>query len=109
MEGSALSEAEKEDAHGVRAGYVRAPATPGVMAHRRKERKRRLLDDGDASGFTGTLAVTRSGRGGLREGAVVAVKEQPPQREREREREKNSLQEDVESTASGKEGKVIHR
>jgi hypothetical protein len=32
---------------------------------------------------------------------VVAVREQPPQREREREREreKNNLEEDVESTA----------
>jgi hypothetical protein len=32
VESSAPSEAEKEAAHGVRAGYVGAPATPGVMA-----------------------------------------------------------------------------
>jgi hypothetical protein len=40
VKGLAPSEAEKEDAHGVRAGYVGAPVTPGVMAHRRKERER---------------------------------------------------------------------
>jgi hypothetical protein len=39
VEGSAPFEVEKEDAHGVRVRYVGAPATPGVMAHRRKERK----------------------------------------------------------------------
>jgi hypothetical protein len=39
VDGSAPSEAEKEDAHGIRAGYVGAPATPGVMAHHRKEKK----------------------------------------------------------------------
>jgi hypothetical protein len=39
VEGLAPSEAEKEDAHGVRAVYVGALATPGVMAHRRKEKK----------------------------------------------------------------------
>jgi hypothetical protein len=37
---------------------------------------------------------------------VVAVRGQRPQRERERE--KKSLQEDLESTAPGNEGKVIH-
>jgi hypothetical protein len=36
---------------------------------------------------------------------VVAVREQPLQRERI----KNDLQEDAESTDPGKEGKVIHR
>jgi hypothetical protein len=46
------------------------------------------------------------GQAGLKEGAVVAVREQPPQRERERK--KNNLQEDVESTAPRKKGKVIH-
>jgi hypothetical protein len=40
---------------------------------------------------------------------LVAIREQPLQREREREREKNNLQEDVESTTPAKEGKVIHR
>jgi hypothetical protein len=43
------------------------------------------------------------GRVGHKEGAVVAVKEQPPQRKK-----KKNLQENVESTAPGKEGKVIH-
>jgi hypothetical protein len=36
---------------------------------------------------------------------MVAVREQPLERERERE---NDLQEDVESIAPGKGGKVIH-
>jgi hypothetical protein len=63
------------------------------------------LDDGDASGFTGTLVMIRSGRAGHKEEAVVAVREQPPHRERK----KNNLQEDVESTAPGKEGNAIHR
>jgi hypothetical protein len=41
---------------------------------------------------------------------VVVVREQPLQRERGGEREeKHNLQEDVESTACGKERKVIHR
>jgi hypothetical protein len=39
---------------------------------------------------------------------MVAVREQPLQRERERERKEN-LQENVESTAPGKEGNVICR
>jgi hypothetical protein len=38
VEGSASSEAEKEAAHGLRAGYVGAPTTPGVIAHRGKEK-----------------------------------------------------------------------
>jgi hypothetical protein len=37
---------------------------------------------------------------------VVAIREQPQQREGEK---KKSLQEDPESTAPEKEGKVIHR
>jgi hypothetical protein len=36
VEGSAPSEAEKEATHGVKAGYVGAPVTPGVMAQRGK-------------------------------------------------------------------------
>jgi hypothetical protein len=67
VEWSAPSEAEKEDAHGVRAGYVGTPATPGVMAHPRKEKKiRKPLDDGHTSGFTGTLAMSRSRPAALR-------------------------------------------
>jgi hypothetical protein len=46
------------------AGYVEALATPGVMAHCRKEEKiRKPLDDGDTSG---TLVVSCSGRAALR-------------------------------------------
>jgi hypothetical protein len=33
------------------------------------------VDDGDTSGFPGTLAVNRSGRSGLKEGSDVAVGE----------------------------------
>jgi hypothetical protein len=52
----------------------------------------------------------RSERAGLKEGTVVAVREQPPQREREREREKEEqLAGRLESTAPRKKGKVIHR
>jgi hypothetical protein len=51
--------------------------------------------------------MNRSGRTGLKEGAVVAVRGQPHQRERERE--KNNSQNGVEGTALGKEGNVIHR
>jgi hypothetical protein len=47
---------------------------------------------------------------------VVAVRERPLQRERERKRDrekerkrKNNLQEDIERTAPGEEGKMIHR
>jgi hypothetical protein len=43
VEGSATSEVEKEAAYGVRTGYVGAPATPGVMAHRRREKSKRTL------------------------------------------------------------------
>jgi hypothetical protein len=38
VEGSDRSEAENQAAHGVRAGYVGAPATPGFMSHSRKEK-----------------------------------------------------------------------
>jgi hypothetical protein len=46
------------------------------------------------------------GVSGLKEGVVVAVREQPPQREREK---KNNLQEGIESTAPGKEEQAVHR
>jgi hypothetical protein len=82
VERLAPSEAEKVAAYGVRAGDVGAPATPGVMAPTvwggggwRKRETEKPLDDGDTSGSTGTLAVNRSGRAGLKEGAVVAVEE----------------------------------
>jgi hypothetical protein len=75
VEGSAPSLAKKEDAHGT-------PTTPGVMAHCRKERKIKPSGDGDASRFPGTLAVSRSGRAGLSDEAVLAVREQPPRREK---------------------------
>jgi hypothetical protein len=51
---------EKEDAHGIRARYVGAPATSGVIAHCGEEKK--TLDDGDTSGFTCMSAVSHSGR-----------------------------------------------
>jgi hypothetical protein len=44
---------EKVAAHGVRAGYVRAPATPGVMAptvgreEKKKEKREKPLDYGE--------------------------------------------------------------
>jgi hypothetical protein len=40
------------------------------------------MDDCDASGSPGTLAVNRSGRAVLKEGAVVAVGESSPQEEK---------------------------
>jgi hypothetical protein len=43
VEGSAPSEAEKEAAHGIRAGDVEAQATPGVMAHHGKEKNEENL------------------------------------------------------------------
>jgi hypothetical protein len=70
-----------------RAGYGEAPATPGVMAPtgEREKETGRTLDDGDTSGSPGTLAVNRSGRAGLKEGANVEVGEWPPsQRKRRR-------------------------
>jgi hypothetical protein len=39
----------------------------------RERERRKPLDDCNASGSTGTLAVNRSGRAGLKEGAVVAA------------------------------------
>jgi hypothetical protein len=41
----------------------------------RERKDKKLLDDCDASGSTGTLAVYRSGRAALKEGADVAVGE----------------------------------
>jgi hypothetical protein len=43
VERSAPSGAEKETAYGVRAGDVGAPATPGVMTHRGKEKNKKNL------------------------------------------------------------------
>jgi hypothetical protein len=40
VEGSAPSETKKETVHGVRAGFVGAPATPGVIAPLLGERER---------------------------------------------------------------------
>jgi hypothetical protein len=61
-----------------RTGHVGALATTGVMANRWKVYKiRKLLDDVDTSGFTGTLEVIPSGR------AVGALGEWTPQ-EKER-------------------------
>jgi hypothetical protein len=40
-----------------------------------RERIKKLMDDCDASGSTGTLAVNRSGRAGLKEGADVVAEE----------------------------------
>jgi hypothetical protein len=52
VEGSAPSEAEKEAAHGVRAGDVRAPDTPEVMDPPVGK------DDGDTPGSTAALTVS---------------------------------------------------
>jgi hypothetical protein len=42
---------------------------------REQEKIKKLMNDCDASGSTGTLAVNRSGRAGLKEGADVEVGE----------------------------------
>jgi hypothetical protein len=57
-----------------RTGYVGAPATLGskVILPQQLEKERKTLDDGDIPASTGTLAVSQSGRVGLKEGAVVA-------------------------------------
>jgi hypothetical protein len=44
VEGLAPSEAEKEAAHGIRAGYVGAPVTQAVMVHWGKEKQEKPLD-----------------------------------------------------------------
>jgi hypothetical protein len=66
VEGLIPSKTEEKPTNGIsirRAGYVGAPATPGVMAHCRKEKKiRKPLDDCDTCGSTGTLAVSHSGQ-----------------------------------------------
>jgi hypothetical protein len=54
---------------------VGVPATPGVMGERGREKSGKPLDDCDTCVSTGTLAVNRSGRAGLKEGAVEAVGE----------------------------------
>jgi hypothetical protein len=48
VEGSTPTETEKETVYRAEAGNVEAPAAPGVMSHRGKEKKRRKpLDDGE--------------------------------------------------------------
>jgi hypothetical protein len=51
VQGSAISKREENPTSSVsvrRPGYVGAPATPGVMAHHGKEKKRiKPLDDGE--------------------------------------------------------------
>jgi hypothetical protein len=79
VEGSAPSETKKEFAYEAGAGNVEIPASTSWEREREREKKRerekgkQFLDDCDASGSTGTLAVNRSGRSGLKEGAVVAL------------------------------------
>jgi hypothetical protein len=68
----------------------------------RARRKTNLLDDCDASGSTGTLAVNRSGRAVLKEGAVVAVGESSPQEEKTDQRRRHEQR-------PQKEGVVRHR
>jgi hypothetical protein len=76
MEGSAPSEAGKEAMLGVgRAGYKGVPTTPRIIDPTVGRKRRKPLDDFDASGSTGTLAVNCSGRAGLKKGAVVAAGE----------------------------------
>jgi hypothetical protein len=65
----------------------------GPPKEKGKKKIRKLLDDADISGSTGTLAVSRSRR-------VAIRREQWERSENEhREKEKNNLKEDVESTA----------
>jgi hypothetical protein len=47
VEGSTLSEAEKEAAHRIRTGDVRTPATQGIMVARGEEKRGKPLDYGE--------------------------------------------------------------
>jgi hypothetical protein len=72
VEGSAPFKTEEKPTSNVRvrrAGYVGAPATPGVTAHRGKEKKEENL-------WTGWHLISELlGTSNVKEGAVVAVGE----------------------------------
>jgi hypothetical protein len=83
VEGPAPSEAVKEATHGVRAGDVAAPTTPGVTAHRGKEKNEENFWMMVRSWTGSQLIRELLGTSGLKEGAVGAVVEQSPQRKKE--------------------------
>jgi hypothetical protein len=72
VEGSTPSKMEEKPTSNVsvgRAGYVGAPATPGVMAHRGREKNLWMMV---RTWTNWNLQGNRSGRAGHKEGAVVA-------------------------------------
>jgi hypothetical protein len=70
---------EKETAHRAGAGNVETPATPGVMPHYGKERKKSLWMM--VRTWTDWNPIREPlGASGLKEGATEAIGEKPPQR-----------------------------